>query len=70
MLQDRQANKTLHFSYRCYLQYNAASHPDGFIAPADWLQLWNVQQWFLRSRQAQQKRTADSAVISMRNYAK
>ena len=57
MLQQTPTKQSPHFSYRCYLQYNAASHPDGFIAPQDWLHVWNMQQWLLQNQPVQRKRT-------------
>jgi hypothetical protein len=46
-------NHPADYAYRCYLQATLSNHPDGFIPPADWLRLWNIQQWILNTHPAQ-----------------
>jgi|WetSurMetagenome_2_1015567.scaffolds.fasta_scaffold499071_2 hypothetical protein len=49
--QRRQRHQDLSLkNYRSYLYFSASNHLDGFIAPSDWLCMWNLQQWMLDPR--------------------
>jgi hypothetical protein len=57
MLQRTIINKTQQCSYRNYLQFNANSHPDGFISPRDWINIWNMHKWELMTEPSQRSQS-------------
>ena len=54
-------------SYRCYLYFSAVHHPDGFMAPSDWLKTWNLQQWMLDPRSRLFPLQTTTAALGERN---